>query len=358
MMKNNKKNFSFNKTLLFKVVCLTFSVLFFTFIMIISGIIVAFRFSNWKIDTPNGYHRPFSPYLTIFLILIISILLGTALSIYFGNRFLKPIRELKVLTGEVARGNFKVEVDNVPDNEIGELINNFNVMVKELQKNELLKVDFISNVSHEFKTPLSTIQGYATLLQDENLSDDDKNKYCKIIFNATEKLTTLVNSILKLSKIDNRKITIEKISYSLDEQIRESILSFENKWNEKQLDLNIEFENVNIVADKNLLLNVWNNLIDNAIKYSPSNSKIDFSLTLIDNNMACFSIKDYGCGIPSESLPYIFDRFYQADKSHNIDGNGLGLALVKKIVALLNGTIEVESKLNEGSKFIVKLPLK
>ena len=357
MMGNKNKNYSINKTMLFQMVVIIFATLFFTFAFMIIFVALFYYLGDWQIEAPNGYRRPFSPMTTIFVILGVSIIIGTILSIYFGNKFLKPIKELKALTGEVAKGKFDVEVTDIPENEVGELIENFNIMVKELKKNEMLKEDFISNVSHEFKTPLSTIQGYSTLLQDENLTDDDKNKYISIIFQATEKLTTLVNGILKISKIDNRKITIEKINYSLDEQIRESILSLEYMWNKKNIDLNIELENIMITADKNLLSNVWNNLISNAIKYSKIDGKIDIFLSL-ENNFAKCTIKDYGCGIKEEDIPYIFDKFYQADKSHNSDGNGLGLALVKKIIELSEGKIIVNSKINEGSEFIVYLPIK
>lgn len=357
MMESKKKNYSVNKTMLFQMVVIIFATLFFTFAFMIIFVALFYYLGDWQIEAPDGYRRPFSPMNTIFVILGISIIIGTILSIYFGNRFLKPIKELKALTGEVAKGKFDIEVTDIPENEVGELIENFNIMVKELKKNEMLKEDFISNVSHEFKTPLSTIQGYSTLLQDDNLTDEDKNKYISIIFQATEKLTTLVNGILKISKIDNRKITIEKINYSLDEQIRESILSLEYMWNKKNIDLNIELENIMITADKNLLSNVWNNLISNAIKYSKNNGKIDIYLCLEDDLAKC-TIKDYGCGIKEEDIPYIFDKFYQADKSHNSDGNGLGLALVKKIIELSKGKIVVNSKISEGSEFIVYLPIK
>lgn len=356
-MKKSKKNYSINRTMLFQMVCIIFVTLFLTFAFVSLIILLIFKLADWSIEGPNEYRRPFSPTSIILFILIISIFIGTSLSIYFGNRFLKPIKELKTLTGEVAKGNFEVSLKDIPENEVGELIENFNIMVKELRKNEMLKVDFISNVSHEFKTPLSTIQGYATLLQDENLTDDEKNRYSEIIFKATEKLTTLVNDILKISKLDNRKITIEKTTFELDEQIRESILSFERIWSDKNIEFNIELENVNIIADKNLLLNVWNNLINNAIKYSKNNSTIDVSLFVDQSSMVNVIIQDYGCGISKENLPYVFEKFYQADKSHNSDGNGLGLALVKKIIELSKGNIEIESKVSEGTKVTVKLPL-
>lgn len=354
MRKSNK----FSRKMMFQLASVAISSLLITFIFMISILALIVMLNDWEVEVPEKrpIHLFLTPYLTIMLVTIVSLAIGVAMSLYLGKKFIKPISDLKVATEKVAKGDFNVIVEDIPESETGELIENFNVMVKELQKNEILKNDFISNVSHEFKTPLSTIQGYATLLQDESLNEEDKQKYTQIIIESTTKLTALVNNILKISKIDNRKITIETNVYQLDEQIRESILSLENMWANKNIDFDINLESIEIVSDENLLSNVWNNLLSNAIKFSDNNGKISISLTKDDNN-AIVSIKDYGCGIKEEDIPYIFDKFYQTEKSHNIEGNGLGLALVKKIVTLLNGSVTVNSNINEGSEFIVTLPL-
>ena len=354
MRKSNK----FSRKMMFQLASVAISSLLITFIFMISILALIVMLNDWEVEVPEQrpIHLFLTPYLTIMLVTIVSLAIGVAMSLYLGKKFIKPISDLKVATEKVAKGDFNVIVEDIPESETGELIENFNVMVKELQKNEILKNDFISNVSHEFKTPLSTIQGYATLLQDESLNEEDKQKYTQIIIESTTKLTALVNNILKISKIDNRKITIETNVYQLDEQIRESILSLENMWANKNIDFDINLESIEIVSDENLLSNVWNNLLSNAIKFSDNNGKISINLTKDDNN-AIVSIKDYGCGIKEEDIPYIFDKFYQTEKSHNIEGNGLGLALVKKIVTLLNGSVTVNSNINEGSEFIVTLPL-
>ncbi len=188
------------------------------------------------------------------------------------------------------------------------------------------------------------------------LTEEERNKYINYVIQSTAKLTTLVNNILKITKIDNQKISVDSNTYALDEQIRESVLSFEKEWNEKNIEFDIELDSVMIKADEVLLSNVWNNLISNAIKYSKMNGIIHIRLKKMEDKVE-ITIKDHGIGIPEESLPYIFDKFYQVDKSHSSEGNGLGLALTKKIINLSNGTISVNSKVNEGSEFIITLPL-
>lgn len=354
-----KRKNRFNKTMAFQLTMAAFIALIIAFVLLIGAFLIYINVLDWQIEAPESPSRPLSPFRTLFFTVLISFIVGVSITIYLSRVVIRPLSELKTLTAEVARGNFEVKIktDDIPKNEFGEFFEDFNTMVTELKKNEMLKSDFISNVSHEFKTPLSIIQGYATLLQDENISEDDRIKYSQTIFEATEKLTILVNDILKISKIDNRKVTIETSTYQLDEQIRECILSFEELWSNKNIDLNIEMEEITINADKNLLSNVWNNLINNAIKFSNTGGKIDINLTLKDGNVI-FSIKDYGCGIKQEDIPYIFDKFYQADKSHASKGNGLGLPLAKKIVELSSGNIEVNSVINEGSEFIVTIPQK
>lgn len=313
-----------------------------------------FLFGGWKFD---GGHRPIPPLLILIIGCLIALLVGFVFSSKISDRILKPISDLKVAADKVAKGDFNVTIKyNVEEGEIAELINNFNYMTSELKKNSMLRNDFISNVSHEFKTPLSTIQGYATLLQDETLSDEERKKYIDVIIQSTGTLTTLVSDILKISKLDNNKVVVEKDNYQLDEQLREVILSLESKWSEKDIELEIELEQVLINSDKSLLSNVWSNLLSNAIKFTPKGGKIAVDLR-IEDGYARISIKDNGVGISKENIPYIFDKFFQADRSHHDEGNGLGLSLVKRILSLLNSKITVESELNEGTEFVVLIPL-
>ena len=349
----------FGKSIMSQMTITLFLSLLLALLLIILLLFYFIRIEGWKVLPPDEtINVKVSPFTRMIIFLLIVFIISAVVSINLGRRFVKPISELKNMTSEVAKGNFEVKIkdEDIPNNEVGEFMENFNTMVDELKKNEILKTDFISNVSHEFKTPLAVIQGYATLLQDDNITEEERIKYSQFIFEGTQNLTTLVNDILKISKIDNRKITIDNCSFKLDEQIRECILSLEEYWNNKNLELDINLDEISIVADKNLLNNVWNNLINNAIKYSSENSKIIINLKE-ENSFAIFSIKDFGCGISKDDMPYIFDKFYQADKSHASKGNGLGLALTKKIVLLSKGTIEVHSTINEGSEFIVKLPI-
>lgn len=343
------------KRLIFSMITISFTSVFLTFAVSAIGIILVFEFGDWEILFPPDL-RPRTPLLTMVFVTIGSLFVGLLVSAFISSRFLEPVNDLKKMTSKVAKGDFTVQITDIPDNELGEFIQDFNTMIKELRKNEMLKNDFVSNVSHEFKTPLSVIEGYVTLLQDPSLNEEERQKYTQIVIEATKKLNTLVNNILKISRLDNRKISVVNDEFYLDEQIRESVLFFEEEWSSKGIEFDINLETVYIKSDKNLLLNVWNNLISNAIKFSPENSPISINLSK-ENERVKIVIKDNGCGIEKEDVPYIFDKFFQSDKSHKSEGNGLGLTLVKEIITLLNGTINVESEVNKGTTFIVYLPI-
>jgi len=336
---------------LFRLTFLIFVTVFVSYIFLGGLIILIYFLDDYEVHSKQPVLPPF---FSLMFTISICLILVWVFAIYLGKRFLRPIAVLQRAMNEVKNGNFNIRIDNIYEHEAKILIDNFNLMVGELRKSETLKSDFISNVSHEFKTPLSSIQGYATLLQDETLSKEDKDKYTKYIIESTQKLNILVSNILKLSKIDNQNIIIEPSTFSLDEQIRECILSLEKEWMNKNIDLDIELDNLEVKTDKVLLSNVWNNLINNAIKFSKQNGKIEIK-GYKEDNLIKISIKDHGIGIKEENLPYIFNKFYQGDTSHASEGNGLGLSLVKGIVDLIDARIEVNSKENEGSEFIVTL---
>ena len=346
---NNKGKFVGN--IIFRMIAIILIVLLVSYVCIYALLIVLYLMGYIKIPI----NEPSTSTILI-LVILIGIFVATILSIYLSKIFLKPIQELKESTQKVANGDFNVKITKAYRNEMGELITNFNIMVEELKRNETLKNDFISNVSHEFKTPLSTIQGYATLLQDKNLSEEDRNKYLNNIITSTKKLNNLVNNILKISKIENKVVSLEKHPFRVDEQIRECILDFEKEVTEKKIKLDVKLDNVTLNSNYESLNNVWNNLISNAIKYSYMKGQIHIRL-FVENNKVIFKIKDHGEGIPEEALPYIFDKFYQADSSHSSEGNGLGLALVKNIIRMLDGKINVKSQIKQGSEFIITLPL-
>ncbi|MGN1182971.1 MAG: sensor histidine kinase, partial [Faecalibacillus sp.] len=222
---------------------------------------------------------------------------------------------------------------------------------------ETLRNDFIVNVSHEFKTPLAAIEGYATLMQDPHLSIQKKEQYTeRIIFNCAQ-LSSLSSNILALSKLETQEFIFHKKIIRLDEQLRKNILLLENKWEKKHIQFHLDLPQINIFGDEQLLDRVWYNLIDNAIKYSHDQGIIEITIDNFDSEISV-SISDEGIGIQQENLKYIFDKFYQVDHSRQSDGNGLGLSLVKEIIELCHGSIHVVSFPNIGSTFTVILPKK
>ena len=273
----------------------------------------------------------------------------------FSKKFLMPIRNLNYATGEVSKGNFKIQLPIPNDFELGSLTAKFNSMVRELNSIETLRNDFISNVSHEIKTPIATIQGFSNLLKDDTLSKEEKDEYLDIIISETSRISNLTSNILKLTKLETQGIITDKTSFYLDEQLRHSVLILQRELSQKNLDIDIDLDEVQIYSNQELLQQVWINLLSNAIKFTDEGGKI--SIQLMDTeDTATVKITDNGIGMKAESLNHIFDKFYQEDKSHSSNGNGLGLPLVKRIVDLCDGTIRVKSLLGEGSSFTVELP--
>lgn len=271
--------------------------------------------------------------------------------------FQKPVMEIGQAARKVASGDFTAHVhsqrkDQRKD-ELEVLIDDFNKMVEELSTIEMLKSDFIANVSHEIKMPLAIIQSYATALRKEDLSQADKLMFTETIIEASRKLSTLVSDILKLNKLENQEI-IQTESYSLDEQLRRCILALEDKFDEKSIAFDADLNEVMINSDENLLEIVWNNLLTNAIKFTPEQGQVNINLQQ-KKGVITVKISDTGCGMDDESSRHIFDRFYQGDTSHSQEGNGLGLSLVKRIVDLVNATITVDSQVDKGSTFTVTL---
>ena len=258
---------------------------------------------------------------------------------------------------KVAHGDFSVRLDvykeKTAKTEIDILKEDFNTMVSELASIEKLKDDFVADVSHEIKTPLSIIQGYADLLNTPGISEKERNEYIHLISEAINNLTTLVSNILKLNKIESQEI-VQKEKFSLDEQMRYCILSFEDKINDKDIELEVNLDEVIINSDRALLELVWNNLFSNAIKFTKNGGKITLVLKN-QGNVVIATVRDTGCGMSNDTKKHIFDKFYQGDTSHSQEGNGLGLALVDKVVNLLDGEILVTSTLGDGSEFKVIL---
>jgi len=288
-------------------------------------------------------------------VLLITILSGAAIAVGLSKIFVSPMMKLGDAMRKVAGGDFTVRLDCTSKiRDVREVYGSFNTMVKELGNTETLQTDFVSNVSHEFKTPINAIEGYASLLQDSQLTDEQKNAYIdKIIFN-TRRLSDLVGNILLLSKVNNQTISLKASTFRLDEQVRQSILALESKWEKKEIEFDIDLDEIEHTGYENLLSHVWLNLIDNAVKFSPQNGQIRIRLKQLAGSVT-FSIWDNGLPIPEADIDRIFNKFYQGDNSHASEGNGLGLALVRKIVAAAHGTINVTSSEDAGTEFVVAL---
>lgn len=292
-----------------------------------------------------------------FLLLLCALSLGSALIFVFSKRTASPIAALSRAATEIASGNFDVHVEESGrKDEIGKLERQFNLMIRELQSNEYLKKDFISNVSHEFKTPLAIISGYAGLLTEDNISEQERKDYAAMITEECRRLSKLTNNILQLSKLNRDEIPAKYSEFSLDEQIRQCILLLEPKWSAKNLEFQLDLKTVSYVGDRDLLSEVWLNLIDNAIKFSPVDATIAIHLNQGASTGYEIRIEDQGIGMNEETKARIFEQFYQGDTSHKQEGNGLGLAITSKILELHHGRIDVQSELQKGSVFLVTLP--
>ena len=293
--------------------------------------------------------------LVIIVAFIACIIIGTIITSFVGKTILQPIRELNRATSEVAKGNFSVRVKVPNDKEYSTLTKNFNKMAEELSGIETLREDFISNVSHEFKTPLASIQGFAKILQSDNLSKEEQNEYTQIIIDETSRLTKMSTNILKLTKLENQTTVGKKVRFSLDEQIRNILLILESEWSKKNINLDIELEDVIYVGNPELMGQVWQNVINNAIKFTPENGTIKVQLFRGELGVVV-KISDNGPNISPEMQEKIFDKFYQGDRSRSTEGNGLGLALVKRILDLCKGKISVENLYEGGVCFKIELP--
>ena len=293
---------------------------------------------------------------TIVWMVLFSVVLGGGLSIIMSRFFLRPVTRLGRAMERVAAGDFTVRLDN--PGALGEMRDSyahFNTMTRALAATETLQSDFISNVSHEFKTPINAIEGYAMLMQDAGNDPALQREYADKILLSTRRLSELVNNILLLSKVDNQTMPLEKHPYRLDEQLRRAILLLERKWTQKQIEWDVDMDEATYTGNESLMLHVWVNLLDNAIKFDPVGGEIRLRLHC-ESTCIRITVSDNGPGIPKDQQSAIFERFYQADGSHKSEGNGLGLALARRIVRMCGGEISVSSEPGKGSCFTVELP--
>ena len=289
----------------------------------------------------------------IIWLMLISAVVGSVVTVFLQFWIFKPIGKLGSAMDQVAKGDFDVQLEGGRYfSEIEDIYRNFNSMTKELRSSEILKTDFISNVSHEFKTPITAIEGYATLIHGSDKADSEL--YAEKILLNTGRLSNLVGNILLLSKVDNQSILADSRSFRLDEQIRQSILQLESRWCEKELELDVDLERLSYTGPEGIMFHIWSNLIGNAVKFSPQGGRVAIELKKAGGKIV-FSVSDEGCGVSADAAGHIFDKFYQADSSHKQEGNGLGLPLVKQICELLGGSVSFENGSDKGCTFTVKL---
>lgn len=294
---------------------------------------------------------------TAIWLFIMGVVIGCGISWCVNLIFLRPISKLGKAMNRITAGDFDTRLENNSNvQEIRDIYDNFNLMARGLGTMEMLQNDFVSNVSHEFKTPLNAIEGYVTLLEDTSLTDEETEEYVEKILLNTHRLSELVGNILLLSKVDNQAIQEKKTRYRLDEQIRQAILSLETRWTEREIEFDLEMEQVVFYGNESMMMHVWTNLIGNAVKFSPRGGCVRILLERQPDEIR-FDVIDDGPGMSEEEQRHIFDKFYQADTSHKSEGNGLGLALVMRILNVCGGMVSVESEPGKGSRFSVFLPV-
>jgi signal transduction histidine kinase len=279
----------------------------------------------------------------------------TVFNYFLSKSIYRHVSNLSEGIKKAANGDFNVRLDPNTAGPLSQVYANFNKMGAELQNVQVLRNDFINSYSHEFKTPITSINGFANLLLDSNVTEEEKTQYLNIIKDESAKLADLANSTILLSKLDSQQIISNKTLYSLDEQLKQCAILLSAEWSKKEIVLSYELDSVVYNGNSELMQHLWLNLLSNAIKFTPQHGAITVSLT--QNDGAIFvQISDTGVGMSEEVMTHIFDKYYQGSKSYTAQGLGLGLPIVKRITELCGGTIKVISAENEGSTFIIMLP--
>ena len=332
---------------------LVFVFLLLTMILIVGAILILMHNDLLSM----GESRPVTSSFLLILALI-SILAGTALAATVGRLPLRPVNGIINAMNRLAAGDFKTRLTfsgplaKYPIAK--ELTESFNRMASELESTEMLRSDFINNFSHEFKTPIVSIAGFAKLLKKGALPPDEQTEYLNIIEDESLRLSAMATNVLNLTKIENQSILTDLTEYNLSEQIRTCVLMLEKKWNRKNLDLILDFDEYSITANEELMKQVWINLIDNAIKFTPDSGCVEITIAE-EPETIIVSVINSGSEIPAESMNRIFQKFYQADESHATEGNGIGLAIVQKVAELHGGEVSAESK-SGRTAFTVTMP--
>lgn len=300
--------------------------------------------------------------LTANLLLYILLLLGiSALITMIIFRLVAPPlmtseQKIQDILDQIAKGNFDVKIPLTHSKYVNHTIESVNTVLEELKSLKIMRSDFISDFSHELKTPMVTINGFAELLLADDVTEAERKEYAQIIYDESRRLTKLSKNILLLNKLNTQKIMQNESDYALDEQIRQSVSQFMREIEEKNLQVECRAESIDFHGDPDLLQQVWINLLSNAIKFSPQGGTVTVTLERQNSN-AVVRIADQGCGMDEETVKHIFDQFYQGDSSRTTEGNGLGLTIVQRIIELFHGAVLVRSRPGEGSVFTVILPL-
>lgn len=343
MIKNNKKT--------------TFSIFGYLIFLITNCVLISLAFLVYNAIYKTGNNGIIA--IVVLSYIVIASLLATIIDFFRRKHMIElPLNDILDTTNELIKGNYDVElkithcIDKYDEFDL--IKENINLLSTELKNTNIMHNDFISNISHEIKTPIAIIKNYVKLLENDKLSNDEKTKCVSTITSATTRLNNLVQDMLKLNKLENQGILPEIEHINLYDSISESIISFEDVIEKKRIELDCDLADIEIYSIPSYLEIIWNNLISNAVKFTDNGGKISISLQS-EEDKAVVRIKDTGCGISKEAGEHIFDKFYQADTSHSKEGNGLGLALVKRIIDLIGGAIYVESVVNEGTTFTVKL---
>ncbi len=327
---------------------ITFIISLVTSLLVLLGVLVLYRLGLFRTQ-----YIAVAPLVTL---LAFSAAVSTVMTMFFSRHTVGPIQEMMEAVDKVAGGDYSVRIteEEGPD-KVRQLCGKFNHMAEELSSVEMLRSDFISNFSHEFKTPIVSIRGFAKALKWENVPESERDEYLNIIIAESDRLTDLATSVLTLSRVENQTILSDVTEFDLAEQLRRAVVLLDEKWSLKKLDMDFDAEETTLRGNADMLNQVWINLLDNAIKFSPEFGTIRIRLRRRDGR-AVVTIADDGPGMEKETVAHIFDRFYQGDRSHTVRGNGLGLSIARRIVVLHAGEISCESAPGRGSLFTVVLP--
>jgi len=362
-MKNITKKISVGtKNLVSKLIeSMLFRISFFTIFALTVSNVLAGGIMMILYNTPLNERLRLTPLTLTLIVLAFSYISSSVLSVIINRNVFLPLRKLTRLTKQVANGNYNVKVDGITNfftekTDLGMLVDAFRDMTVELSSTEIFRSDFIHNFSHEFKTPIISISGFAKQLYKGNLTPEQQKEFAKIIMDESQHLANMSSNVLLLSKLESQEIISDKETFSLDEQLRTCMLILEEKWSEKNLSIDMDLDEIDYYQNKDLLYHVWMNLLGNAVKFTKENGTVSVKCSKA-NDVIYVVISDNGIGMSEDVISHIFEKFYQGDTSHATGGNGLGLSLVKRITDMMNGRISVVSDPDKGSVFTVSLPM-